>query len=343
MPRGHLSGMLGSMTGFDVEKTKLALRRLLGGVVLVVFLTCSVSGAGTQSPVLLLYGFQPVPGFSPPDLWASFATQISGRPVHEAIRWELSSDHGFFYLPRSDDDHRDVFIGDYGLPLEPTFRCLRYYASRVEEEIAAIRDHLGVPGVSIVAHSMGGLIARCYIEQDDFAPALGTLDFPDYGTSYQHDVDVLITLATPHHGTKLAAIAPSWAFGILTRQLHPDSMLLELLNQRQPNGHRLAPDIRHISMAGQTCLGCGLRRDPTPCLEACIEDGLAWAGSDLVVLMASALLDEAETTACIGFDHVSIRSSETMAHLVAVILNGGAAPVTVYASQALRACAEATP
>ena len=37
-------------------------------------------------PVILIYGFQPVPGFYPPQLWAEFAEELSGRPVGEAER-----------------------------------------------------------------------------------------------------------------------------------------------------------------------------------------------------------------------------------------------------------------
>ena len=57
-------------------------------------------------------------------------------------------------------------------------------------------------------------------------------------------------------------------------------------------------------MAGQSCLGCGIRLDEAACLEACIDEGLRWRGSDLVIMMASAFLPEAENTALIGLDRL---------------------------------------
>ncbi len=66
--------------------------------------------------------------------------------------------------------------------------------------------------IDLVAHSLGGLVSRCYLQ------LLGGA----------RRVDRLITLGTPHHGTYAATFLPS-AF---VRQLHPDSAFLRHLNEQ---------------------------------------------------------------------------------------------------------------
>lgn len=68
--------------------------------------------------------------------------------------------------------------------------------------------------IDIVAHSMGGLIARSYVQQ------LGG----------ERRVDRLITLATPHRGTHAANFVPA----ALVRQLLPDSRFISRLNTLPP-------------------------------------------------------------------------------------------------------------
>ncbi len=57
-------------------------------------------------------------------------------------------------------------------------------AKLLRDKINEIKQQLNWPKVDLVAHSMGGLLAREYIESD----------------YYQNDVDQLITLGTPHNG-----------------------------------------------------------------------------------------------------------------------------------------------
>jgi triacylglycerol lipase len=64
--------------------------------------------------------------------------------------------------------------------------------------------------IDLVAHSMGGLVARCYLQQ----------------LRGHRRVDRLITLATPHLGTHAANFLPS----ALVRQLLPDGPFLRHLN-----------------------------------------------------------------------------------------------------------------
>jgi hypothetical protein len=55
----------------------------------------------------------------------------------------------------------------------------------LKNKINKIKEQVGINKVDIVAHSMGGLVARQYIQSDD----------------YGQDVDQLITLGTPHLGS----------------------------------------------------------------------------------------------------------------------------------------------
>jgi len=72
--------------------------------------------------------------------------------------------------------------------LEPLTGDIDDYAPRVQEAVDKLRAATGSSQVVIVAHSMGGLVARAWMRA--------------YGTQQAARV---ITLGTPHHGTCLAA------------------------------------------------------------------------------------------------------------------------------------------
>ena len=306
-------------------------------LVLTTLAAASSVAFAADPPVLLVYGFQPIPGFRATELWADVAERLAGRPIVSTQTIEIETGHNLFFLPAEDAEHRDVFLSDYALPYEPTVRDLRFYANRLADEIAWITDAVVVPEVDVVAHSMGALVVRAYIEADDFDEILGAEDFPDYGTEYRGDVRTLITVAGPHHGAYLVSFG-QW-LSRLGRQLSPEGAFLELLNRDRVIEDRLTslcPDVRYVSMAGQTCFGCGLRRDEEACLRECVDAGLAWHGSDLVVLMASAYLPEAENVACIGMDHVDMHAHPVLAETIEAILGGDPAPDAIYASPELR-------
>jgi triacylglycerol lipase len=78
-------------------------------------------------------------------------------------------------------------------------------AGRVEE----IRSLTGAPRIHVVAHSLGGILLRWYVQE------LGG----------DRTVDVAITLATPHEGTSAAYLWPERT----ARQLRPGSRLVRRL------------------------------------------------------------------------------------------------------------------
>ncbi len=85
-------------------------------------------------------------------------------------------------------------------------------AKLLKAEIARIKKKTNWPKVDLVAHSMGGLLARQYIESAD----------------YVDDVDQLITLGTPHLGSPEAYLkwdGDGWFWGL------PDIYAKHLLGQ----------------------------------------------------------------------------------------------------------------
>ena len=78
---------------------------------------------------------------------------------------------------------------------------------RFVEEVLSVT---GEERVDVVAHSLGGIIARYAVQRLGMGPAVRTL----------------VTLATPHQGTWAA----QWANTTLTRPLRPDSEMIADLN-----------------------------------------------------------------------------------------------------------------
>lgn len=64
-------------------------------------------------------------------------------------------------------------------------------AQELKQKIAAIKAICGCPRVDVIAHSMGGLVARQYAQSDEYA----------------NDIDQLIFLGTPHLGSPKAYLA----------------------------------------------------------------------------------------------------------------------------------------
>ena len=82
-------------------------------------------------------------------------------------------------------------ISHAGIDLEPVAGSIDDYAPLIEERVRALCAATGAARIAIVAHSMGGLAARVWMRR--------------YGSAR---VASVITLGTPHHGTKLARFGP---------------------------------------------------------------------------------------------------------------------------------------
>jgi pimeloyl-ACP methyl ester carboxylesterase len=84
------------------------------------------------------------------------------------------------------------------LDLEPVFGNIEDYVPQVARAIETLCAELGAEKVIIVAHSMGGLVARAYLRA--------------HGSTR---IARVITIGTPHHGTNLAY----WGPGVNSRQM----------------------------------------------------------------------------------------------------------------------------
>jgi triacylglycerol esterase/lipase EstA (alpha/beta hydrolase family) len=82
-------------------------------------------------------------------------------------------------------------ISHAGIDLEPVAGSIDGYVAQVDERVRALCAASGAAQVAIVAHSMGGLVARAWMRKHGSAR-----------------VARVITLGSPHHGTALARVGP---------------------------------------------------------------------------------------------------------------------------------------
>jgi triacylglycerol esterase/lipase EstA (alpha/beta hydrolase family) len=96
--------------------------------------------------------------------------------------------------------------------LEPVAASIDDYVPLVERAVEALRAAAGAGQVAIVAHSMGGLVARAWMR-----------------THGRARVARLITLGTPHHGTALAR----FGLGANAAQMRHGAQWLRLLSDSE--------------------------------------------------------------------------------------------------------------
>jgi len=99
--------------------------------------------------------------------------------------------------------------------LEPPLADIDHFADLLRERIEALLGETGVERLALVAHSMGGLVARAYLRRHGSAR-----------------VSTLITLVSPHGGTVLAYLGP----GRDARQMQPGSDWLRHLAEQESFG-----------------------------------------------------------------------------------------------------------
>jgi pimeloyl-ACP methyl ester carboxylesterase len=114
----------------------------------------------------------------------------SGPPVLLLHGYGCNGGYWAHLTPMLDAAH----ISHAWLDLEPMLADIDDFVPKVAGAVEALCRDSGAPCVIIVAHSMGGLVARAYMRQR--------------GGAVQARVAHLITLGTPHHGTSLARLAP---------------------------------------------------------------------------------------------------------------------------------------
>jgi len=105
------------------------------------------------------------------------------------------------------------------LNLDPMFASIDSYGELIDLRIAEVLAATGAAKLILVGHSMGGLALRAYLRAHGKAR-----------------VAKLITLGSPHHGSRLAMLGA----GINARQMEPESVWLDALNR--PGAAQLPSD-----------------------------------------------------------------------------------------------------
>lgn len=117
-----------------------------------------------------------------------------------------------------------AFLGAHGREVEilatfPALRGVEASTRRVAHAIQALKERTGAPCVDLVAHSMGGLACRHYMNHH-----MG-----------ERDVRRFISIATPHLGTRWAHLP----FSRSAADMRPGNAFLSALAERPP-----APGVR---------------------------------------------------------------------------------------------------
>ncbi|HLX27744.1 MAG TPA: alpha/beta fold hydrolase [Casimicrobiaceae bacterium] len=120
------------------------------------------------------------------------------------------------YLRENDVD------GIYSLSYGPPLASVDSFAEQLARKIDAIVAATGAAKIIIVAHSMGGLVARAYIRAHGNAR-----------------IARVVAIGTPHHGSVLAWFCP----GAALAQMRPGNAWLAALNDE-----KMDPSLRFVSL-----------------------------------------------------------------------------------------------
>jgi pimeloyl-ACP methyl ester carboxylesterase len=123
--------------------------------------------------------------------------------------------------------HRNGFTSVHSMNYNPLFDNVPKIAAKLSDRVETIRTLTGSDKVHIVGHSLGGIVARWYVQEEGGDLTVGTA----------------ITLASPHAGTLAAFAGP----GRTARELRPGSWVMRRLNEDA------APsDVRWIAFYGDS-------------------------------------------------------------------------------------------
>ncbi|MEU4197088.1 alpha/beta fold hydrolase [Kribbella sp. NPDC026611] len=137
--------------------------------------------------------------------------RAAGTPI--LLAHGIIDNHTIFALMRRHLARRG-FSRVHTFSYSPLTLDVRRTAERMGREIEAICEESGSDQIHVIGHSLGGLIARYYVQR------LGG----------DERVHTCVTLGTPHQGTVAAKLLP-WP---LVRQVRPDSELMAELAEPAP-------------------------------------------------------------------------------------------------------------
>lgn len=110
--------------------------------------------------------------------------------------------------------------------LFPNVGDITVASAKLQATVAELKTRTGAPKVDLVAHSMGGLISRHYLQE---RRGLG-------------EIERLVTIATPHHGTIMSKMSPTKG----AQQMNPGSPFLKALNANDET----PGDVKYTSIRG---------------------------------------------------------------------------------------------
>ncbi|MEV0291247.1 MULTISPECIES: alpha/beta fold hydrolase [unclassified Kribbella] len=209
-------GVRGALDGLRYgARSALSPRVLQGAAVEIGWLTTRlamyplglVCGSGTATRRLNLAGLTPAQR----GLLVS-NVRAAGTPI--LLAHGIIDNHTVFALMRRQLMRRG-FSSIHTFSYSPLTLDVRRTAERMGAEIERICEESGSDQLHVVGHSLGGLIARYYIQR------LGG----------HERVHTCVTLGTPHQGTVAARLLP-WP---LVRQVRPDSELMTELAEPAPD------------------------------------------------------------------------------------------------------------
>jgi pimeloyl-ACP methyl ester carboxylesterase len=157
---------------------------------------------------------------------------------------------------------------------------LEEVAMALGSQLRAIRDEYSASGIKIakvdlVAHGIGGLVARSYVESP---------------TDYEGDVEKLFLIAVPNHGIswldqRIASPLVSWmaAHTRIAQEVFDESEFIRRLNAGEATGSPLNPSIEYVNLVGRRSA-----LSPSP------DENLGVVEDDGVVSTASAHLSGAK-------------------------------------------------
>ncbi|MFJ4564670.1 esterase/lipase family protein [Streptomyces caelestis] len=150
-----------------------------------------------------------------PALPADGATQLptEAKPPVVLLHGFIDNRSVFVLLRRSLAQHGRQQIES--LNYSPLTCDIRAAAELLGRHIEEVCERTGAPQVDVVGHSLGGLIARYYVQR------LGG----------DTRVRTLVTLGTPHSGTRVVPLANAHP---IVRQMRPGSPVLEELTRPAP-------------------------------------------------------------------------------------------------------------
>jgi pimeloyl-ACP methyl ester carboxylesterase len=134
------------------------------------------------------------------------ASQAAETPI-VLIHGYFHNSSGFMYMQRA--LHRRGFKNVSAFSYNPLRKTIPELAEKVARRVDRIVDETGAAKVHLVGHSLGGLLARYYVEQMGGAAKVRSVT----------------TIGTPHHGTLSAYAGRS----PVAKQMRPGSDLINLM------------------------------------------------------------------------------------------------------------------